>query len=205
MSRIMVKVSCLADGFKFRMFSRTAGFLGEVYVFRGTFADFEERGYAVQLGSESCVVLQRDSFRKTADMRFAWFTHSGNQFSGREETVTLDNKKLLAFVRASAEPGGPQEWRGLSVPPCRERPRLIFRCHERLRECLDNKTVRRKLVKFLQSNFNWPYSEKIEFYTDFVPYSFFFQEFCGGKNTMCGGVILHKQEDVAKAYYSIHT
>lgn len=205
MERIMVKAYCRAIGIEFRMFSRKKGRFGEMYVFRSTFKDLENHGHAVQHGSESYVMLQRDSFNKTVDVQFAWFSHKGNQFSGSEEAVTLDYEKLMAFVKSSAKSGGPREWRGLSCLPRRGRPRLVFHCHERLRECLDNKTVRRKLIKFLRNNFNWPRSEKIEFYTDFVPYSFFFQEFCGGKNVMCGGAILHGQEDMEKAYYAIHT
>lgn len=205
MDRIMVKASCLANGFQVRMFSRTERFLGETYVYRSTFQDLEERGYAGQHGSESYVVLQRDFCRKNVTVRFAWLSWSGNRFSGKEETVTLDYENLMAFVRASAEPGGPQKWRGLSVVPRAAQPRMAFRCGERLRECLGNKLVRRKLVKFLRNHFQWPRAECIEFYADFEPYSFFFQEIRGGKPAMCGGVILHGQENMEKAYYSIHT
>jgi len=107
--------------------------------------------------------------------------------------VVLDYEKLMEFVRASAEADGPNEWRCLSLPPRRKRPRLVFRCHERLRECFGNKTVRHKLVKFLRDNFKWPRTERIEFYSDYVPYSFFFREFRGDTPVMCGGVILHGQ------------
>ena len=36
-------------------------------------------------------------------------------------------------------------------------------------------------------------------------YSFFFREFRGEKSCLCGGLILHGQEDMSKAYYGIHT
>ena len=32
-----------------------------------------------------------------------------------------------------------------------------------------------------------------------------FREFRGGRALMCGGLILHGQEDMAKAYYGLHT
>lgn len=50
--------------------------------------------------------------------------------------------------------------------------------------------------------FHW---DEIRFYNDFVPYSFFFREFRGGQPGICGGLILHGQENMAKAQYSIHT
>ena len=40
---------------------------------------------------------------------------------------------------------------------------------------------------------------------DFVPYSFFFREYQGGRVCLCGGLILHGQDDMSKAYYGIHT
>ena len=42
-------------------------------------------------------------------------------------------------------------------------------------------------------------------YDDFVPYNFFFREerTCG--TGLCGGIILHGQKDLKKAYYGIHT
>ena len=36
-------------------------------------------------------------------------------------------------------------------------------------------------------------------------YSFFFREYRGGQALMCGGLILHGQDDMGKAYYGIHT
>lgn len=38
-----------------------------------------------------------------------------------------------------------------------------------------------------------------------MPYSFFFREFRGGRAGICGGLILHNQDDIFKAYYNIHT
>lgn len=205
MSRTMVRASRIADGFEFRTYSRGKGLSEGFYVFRSTFEDLEQRGYTVQISSGPYAEFQRNNFDGTVKIRFVWLNRSGNRLSGEEETVVVSYESLMTFVRINAQADGPVTWRELDISLRKVRPRLVFRCHERLRECLDNKTVRRKLVKFLRNNFNWPYSERIEFYTDFVPYSFSFQEFCGGKNVMCGGVILHGQEDMSKAYYSIHT
>lgn len=205
MDRTMVKAVCIADWIKFRTVRRGCRTLDWIAVSRSVFEDLEAHGYAAQNGFNSFAVFRRDGFRGTVSIRLAWLNCCGHRLSGWEECVILDYEKLMAFVRDSAVPNGPKEWRGLSVVPRTPRPRLVFRCDERLRECLDNKLVRHKLVKFLRDNFRWPRSERVEFYTDFEPYSFFFQEYCGGKPAMCGGLILHGQENMEKAYYSIHT
>lgn len=205
MNRTMVKMRCVADGIEFRTFSKAAGKSSGFYVFRNTFEDLEALGYAIRCDSNSYAVFRRDDFDETVSIRFDWISRSGDRLLGREETVVLDYGELMAFVQASAQADGPKEWRSLSMSPQRRLPRLVFCCAKRLRECIENKTVRHKLVKFLRDNFKWPRTERIEFYSDFVPYSFFFREYCNGKPAMCGGVILHEQDDMSKAYYSIHT
>lgn len=205
MDRTMVKASSLANGIVFQTYSRARKISEAFYVFRSTFETLETVGYAVQPSSSSYAVFQRDDFNGTVSIRFAWLNHSGDRLFGWEETVVLNYAELMAFVRASAEADGPKKWRRLSIPPHRRQPRLVFRCNERLRECLGSKAIQRKLVKFLRDNFKWPRAERVEFYSDFVPYNFFFQEYYNGKPAMCGGVILHGQEDMAKAHYSIHT
>lgn len=53
--------------------------------------------------------------------------------------------------------------------------------------------------------FNWPDADEIHLFNDFVLYSFFFREYRNGRLVVCGGLILHGQEDMSKAYYGIHT
>ena len=38
-----------------------------------------------------------------------------------------------------------------------------------------------------------------------LPYSFFFEEYTPYGRGICGGIILHGAEDLAKAQYSVHT
>ena len=65
--------------------------------------------------------------------------------------------------------------------------------------------LRKKLGKFLANYLAWKESVRIMVYDDFVPYSFFFREERANGGGMCGGIILHRQEDLKKAYYGIHT
>ena len=54
-------------------------------------------------------------------------------------------------------------------------------------------------------HFQWKSGGTIHFYSDYVPYSFFFREILSGQPGICGGLILHGQEDLKTAHYSIHT
>ena len=87
---------------------------------------------------------------------------------------------------------------------------FVFSAHARAAPAwyyaaITKKAIRRKLVRSLRDEFHWPQSEQIEFYDDFLPYSFTFKEYRGGKAVMTGGLILHNQENISKSHYSIHT
>ena len=77
--------------------------------------------------------------------------------------------------------------------------------HRNLRDVVANVTVRRKLARFLSRNFRYRNVTEIRMFNDFVPYSFFFREMIGEQSGICGGVILHGQNDLKTAKYSIHT
>ena len=86
------------------------------------------------------------------------------------------------------------------------RPKLVFHDRERLRECLANRMVRKKLSHALRDNFHYPYVERIEFYHDFAPYSFLFREVRNGRDGVVGRLHFHSaQGDLRKATYSVHT
>lgn len=70
---------------------------------------------------------------------FTWLSCGcGSDVSGWEERVILPYEALMAFVRDSAQGGGPEEWRHLSVVTTFP-PKLVFHDQERLRECVANR------------------------------------------------------------------
>ena len=60
-------------------------------------------------------------------------------------------------------------------------------------------------TQILEQHFQWRGTEKIVLYDDSQPYSFFFEEYTPYGRGICGAVILHGIEDIAKARYSVHT
>lgn len=148
-----------------------------------------------------------DGRRDLAIFDFTWLTgHCFDRVEGFEQTVRLRWSKFQAFLEECRQPCGPRDFKALSLDAPRDRPRLVFDgSRANLRAAINEPTVRRKLGKALMANFNWPGADEIRLYNDFVPYSFFFREIRDGQASMCGGLILHDQEDMTKAYYGLHT
>ena len=141
-----------------------------------------------------------DSLRIT----FSWLSTNGETLIGKRERVLLPRDSFMRFVSDSAYDAGITEWGALSLIETNS-PKIIFNSHRSLRQVLDNETVKRKLVSFLSRNFHWFGCERIVFTDGFEPYSFFFQSYSPEGEGFCGGLILHRQEDMANAYYSVHT
>lgn len=203
--RTLVKVSAGEHCICFRTVSRERRSPNRFYVLRSELAKLETQASVISHDIWSFAVMRRDAAADTLEIQFTWLNGSGTRRSGWEETVTLPYTQLAAFVEDSAQEGGPREWKALSIDTSRRRPKFVFNSQKALHAILANGVVRRKLVRFLRDNFRWPSSEQIHFYSDFVPYSFTFQDVRNGRASMTGGLILHGQEDMGKAYYSIHT
>lgn len=203
-NRALVKISATKNCIGFRTVTPTEKSPHRFYVLRDSILALEAKSRVIEQDCASFAVLRRDKAGGTLSIRFVWLSGSGCQITGREETVTLPYDKLLEFMDDSATENGPKEWNTLSVEASRT-PRLIFCGQENLHDALRRKAVRRKLVRFLRDHFQWGSSDEIRFYNDFVSYSFFFREFRDGQPGMCGGLILHGQENMARAQYSIHT
>lgn len=151
--------------------------------------------------------LRLDERRDRLTIEFTWLTgRSFDRVEGTEQIVHLRWSAFRAFLEDCRDPDGPRDFKALSLDVSKTRPRLMFDGNRaNLRAAIGNPLVRRKLGKALMANFNWPDAEEIHLTNDFVPYSFFFREYRGGQTRMCGGLILHGQEDMAKAYYGLHT
>lgn len=138
------------------------------------------------------------------EIRFTWLQEDGNdRVHGWKENVRLPYEPFRAFAGAGEDMDG-VEWRQLSIPELVTR-RYEFRCRKNLQEVTGCRLLRHKLGKILEQHFQWRGTEKIVLYDDSQPYSFFFEEYTPYGRGICGAVILHGIEDIAKARYSVHT
>jgi len=175
------------------------------YVMRNRLEELEQWTQVIVQDINSFAVFCRNAYTNSVTITFTWLSSSMDAVFGHQETVILPYDKLMAFLYDSVVKNESSELKLLSLKNSSSRPKLIFKSRENLHAVLSNGVVRRKLVRFIRDNFNWPRAKQIEFHDDFLPYSFTFQEIRGGKSVMTGGLILHRQEDLKQAYYGIHT
>jgi len=153
----------------------------------------------------SFITFVKKNSSDVINLGFTWLSEEGNRLVGWRDWVSLPYSKLMAFIEASVQKGGPTKGQFLSVIPDKEKhPHIVFCDTDRLRECLSRKDVRRKLIRFLRDRFQWEGSEEIRLYNDPLPYSFTFQEIRSGNTGVTGRLILHNHEDMDAAHYSIH-
>ena len=127
--------------------------------------------------------------------------YTGGQINGRQDEFLISRLGFETFICYANAPGETYATLNLNVSV---KPKIIVKDTHNLQLVAANPVYRRKFAKFMRDAFQWN-STAIELYDDFVPYSFFFREKRGDHYGMCGGVILHGQDDPVKAYYSIHT
>lgn len=177
------------------------------YITYSEFDYLQENHYLVTSDIHSFAKIRLDERRDRITFDFTWLTgRSFDRVEGVEQTIRLRWSAFRAFLQDCRQPDGPREFKSLSLDVSRHRPRLVFDGNRaNLRAAIGNPQVRHKLGKALAVNFLWPDADEIRLYNDFVPYSFFFREIRGGQARMCGGLILHDQDNMDKAHYEIHT
>lgn len=151
--------------------------------------------------------LRLDETRDRITFDFTWLSGRGSgRVEGTEQTVALRCSSFKAFLEECRQPDGSKSYKAISIDVSKSRPRIVFdgNC-DNLREVIKKRHIRHKLAKALMANFCWPDSDEIHIYNDFTPYSFFFKEIRRGQAGICGGMILHNQDDLRRMAYGIHT
>lgn len=203
--RTLVKMTASEYCIGFRTVSRRRKSPRKFLITRDELARLEHEMQIIVRDIYCFAVLRRDTSAGTVSINFSWLTGGCDHLTGWEEMVILPYEKLTVFAHASAQEGGPKQWSALSIKP-NARPKIVFVDVDGLRKCIRNKTVRGKLARALRDNFQYYNVEQVVFYHDFAAYSFFFQTYQEGRSGMCGGLILHNlQNNLQKAYYSVHT
>jgi len=201
--RTLVKVSAREYCIGFRTISQLRKPAHQFLIPRTTLEELESRPEITGHDGHSFAILRHDIPNGTLNIDFSWLDWYGNdQLRGWEERVTLPYDTLMDFMRNSVQEGAPQEWHVLSMQTVRT-PKFTFHDKAGLHTCLENRTVRKKLARALRDNFRD--LDCVVFYHDFEKYSFFFQSYWGEKMCTCGGLILHGQDNLKTASYSVHT
>ena len=197
----LVKVTASEDRISFRTVSRSYKSPHRFVILRSALK---------RLADESCMVSDLSSFASlwhvqgTNDLHicFSWLSDHNGTLSGRKELIRLPFCETMRFLHDSISPDGPKERAFLSFGRLAD-PWLHFDAPNNLKNVLAVPLLRRRLVRFLRDHFHWRNGGEVRFFDDCDPFSFTFREYLPGRTG--GGVVLHREEDLKNAYYSLHT
>lgn len=147
-------------------------------------------------------VREESDRQKKVQLQIFWLESVGEDYKGKMERICIPYEKFQEAFQ-----GGNTLIKCLELKESKL-PKIIFNSRKNLKEVVKHPKLRKKLGKFLSRHFLYPGTAKIVLYDDFVPYSFYFQEYRMENSSnpgIAGGVILHGQEDFATAQYGIHT
>ncbi|MCM1296309.1 MAG: DUF4120 domain-containing protein [Muribaculaceae bacterium] len=205
--RTMLKLTASGDYMILCTVSHRYGKSGQFYIPMEKLTELEQKGYVTSMDAPSFLQLRvckgTGDFQKL-EVRFTWLSSAGNdRVIGRTEHFCLD----YAAFRASLKDllGQENGDRRLLSLQKNNAPRICFNSRKNLKQVVQNHSIRKKLGRFLMGHFRWKDAACIHISDDFVPYSFFFTEETAQGRGLCGGIILHGQEDMSKAYYGLHT
>lgn len=207
MERIMIKISAEGDCFSLRTYSRKYGWSSQFVFWRRELDDLSKKRRILSADGYSYAMLylhKNQEGEEVIKIEIAWLNSNGNKLIGRLERVSLMYQDFLYYVEESVRSDG-KIYKRLSLLE-KHKPVIEFSSRQNLRMVAQRKVIRRKLGRFLDNNFNWQNTLKIHVVDDnCVPYSFFFREERISGPGIRGGIILHRQEDLKKAYYGMHT
>ena len=198
---MIFRVNCIV----LRTVSRSRKSPHRFYVPRSRLEELEHTPYMIVHDISSFAVLRRNNHDGTIEIELTWLSDDGISVSGYKEIIILPYDQMRTFLNKSTSEDTPIVWKTLSIDNSHKRPQLVFKSTKNLHAAITDNAIRRKLVRSLRNVFRWPAAERIEFFDDFVPYSFIFKEIKNGQSAITGGLILHNQDDMQKAHYSIHT
>ena len=203
--RVMIKATTTEHCVCFRTVSAARKSPRSFYIQRDDLLKLRQHSYLVVNDIHCFAEIYREIDARVT-IRFYWLSEHGGdgKMDGWNQIVTLPLGKLLDFAERGGIGDNPGKWTVLSLKDTYS-PKIVFVDTRNLKQAVANLTIRHKLAKFLSENFHYRNATEIRLFNDFVPYSFFFREMRNGSEGMCGGVILHGQNDLKKAKYSIHT
>lgn len=206
-NQTMVKVAVSKDALSLKMVSPDFKSPHRFIILKSEMRELEERKHLIVADIHSFIKMRKlhtVDGEEFIQMTCSWLWRSNdNILSGREESIRLP---YGLFQESAFDAGAMEgrEWKLLSIP-VPNWPKIEFQSRHNLKKVIENPMLRSKLGRFLDKSFNWVDYRSIIVTDDFLPYSFTFRGYTQYGGGVCGGIILTKQEDLRKSYYSLHT
>lgn len=202
-NRTMVKITEYDNSYAVRTVSRDFHSSKNFYILKSELDKLQRDGCIIFRDIYSYADIKYCKTRKgVADkiqITFSWLSSPGDgTLTGRVETISIPPDSFDLSLHGEGEVK-----KVLSIPD--KLPVIECRSQKNLHRVVENRQLRSKLARFLDKNFRWVDYDRIVLYDDFVPYSFVFDGYAKYSSGICGGIILHGQENLQTAYYSIHT
>lgn len=202
-NRTLIKLSAYEDAIAIRTISRNNHARHRFYISKAEWKVLESDRKLIVKDLESFAVLHyfdpKDE-KEYVSMVIYWLqSDSDDNMDGWKETVCLPYDAIRKLIAGECE-----EIKVLSIQE-RTFPKLEFHSSKNLKAVVTNPIVRKKFSRFVRDHFNWPSSKIIMIYDDFIPYSFGFREESKSGWSINGGIILHGQDNMKQASYSMHT
>ena len=206
-NRTMVKAERMGDYIYFRTVSRARKSPGDIGISLENILRLKEKSDIIVNDGSRFALLGHNEGVNLVKIVFFWMRVDGDgtTVNGWRQEVMLPYESLMEFAEREPCPDGDSVWKALSQDEPLM-PRLVFDSYRNLQAVIAIPMLRHRLFAFLSKRFHWPDSSEIRFSDDFTPHSFLFEtKRRTGGSGMCGGVILHNQEDLRKSYYGVHT
>lgn len=200
-NRTMIKIDVGDNAFFLQTVSKDFHSLHGFCILKKEIQDLDTRKELIirDMCSYAVLRIKKEERGTIFQVEFTWLQDSGDgTLTGRQETVCFSYQYLCHILSKKGV------YKQLSIPKV-SRPKIEFDSLSNLKRVVENPLLRSKLGRFLNKHLNWVDYQRIVLIDDFVPYSFLFTSYTQYGAGVCGGVILHDQDNLAKAYYSIHT
>lgn len=204
-SRILFKAAAAERYIDFRLISRTCREHRHICVPRSSIVRLIQEDMVLDNRIHTLIALVKLERLDALNIIIYWPDAHGRPSEAGCDSIYIPYRSFMDFYGKSMQPDGPLVWRALDMDYFRQ-SRFVFEDREGLRQCLDNRLVRRKLIRYLRDNFygGIGMSEyEIHFRRHPRPYSFTIQA-VSAFPTYVQELVLENPQNMAAARYSMN-
>lgn len=200
--RILFKATAAERHIDFQLTSLKNRKYRHVYIPRTSIIQLEHEDMVLVDRIHTLAVLIKLKRINALHVIIYWPDEHEQPLTGNSESVYVPYSLFMDFYRESMQLGGPVVWKALDMDYFRQ-SKFVFEDKAGLHQCLNNTTVRKKLVRYLRDNFyggieNSEY--EIHFCRHPIPYSFMLRV-VSSFPTYVQELVLRGQQDLSTAQY----